>query len=124
MTKLSSLSPADRDRVNGVDMFMAEIQQFRRLSSLALSDHEMAHRMASTTREVKKLRKLLHGGATKLSALTIDKRTLSLLELRRIRTVNDLLSKHDWELQLIPQFGPKRLAAVKEALCYFMEKNL
>lgn len=124
MTNIYNLDPKlDRDRVLGTDMITSEVRQFRKLSQLALSDADIAHRMAISISEVKNIRKLIGGSKTRLMDLPIKYHTRLLLGSNGIKTLGDLLAKTDAELLSIGGIGQKTLQQLKQVVCDYMRKE-
>lgn len=124
MTDLFGVEHKDnKDQLLGKDLMMQELKQLQRLMSHALSDEDIAHRMAVSKSDVRKLRRLIGGANTRLRDLKISYHIRVLLGEKKIRTLGDLFSWHDEALLCIKGIGPKSLEQIKRAAIIYMEER-
>ena len=94
-----------------------EMRQFKKLQHL--SDHEVAHRMATTPNNIRALRKARNQLNRTLIEIKLDYQIRVILGAHGIKTTGQLFRLSDRDLLAMENIGRVRLAAIRERLQEF-----
>lgn len=106
-----------QNRTTTSETIAQELRQFKKLQHL--SDHEVAHRMATSLNAVRELRKARNQLERNLREVGIAYEVRVILGAQGIKTTGALFRCSDPELLLISRIGRARLTHIREKLREF-----